>query len=129
MIHTSYFAKEQHIKNAGMVPIAITAKVPDWYEGLVYDKLAPTIDILMEYKRTGDRDRYIERYKAEVLDKLDPYRVWWELKEITGIHYAEDKQGICLMCYEKPDSFCHRHLVAEWLTENRIECQETYIGG
>lgn len=124
MIHTSYFAKEQHIKNAGMVPIAITAKVPEWYTGLVYDKLAPTMDILMEYKRTGDRDRYIERYKTEVLDNLNA--VDGIVMELFALSRGNP---ICLMCYEKPDSFCHRHLVAEWLTENGIECKETFVGG
>ncbi len=123
MIYTSYFAKEQHIKNAGMVPIAITAKVPEWYAGLVYQPLAPTFDILMEYKRTGDRERYIERYKAEVLGKLDPIKVYSKLLALANC------EAVCLMCYEKPDSFCHRHLVAEWFRENGFECNETYIGG
>jgi uncharacterized protein (DUF488 family) len=24
----------------------------------------------------------------------------------------------CLLCYEKPGDFCHRHIVAEWLHNN-----------
>jgi SAM-dependent methyltransferase len=31
---------------------------------------------------------------------------------------------IALICYEKPSDFCHRHLVADWLNENGIECKE-----
>lgn len=122
MIFTSYFAKMQYIEK-DMVPIAITAIVPQWYNGLVYTNLAPTVDILMEYKRTGDRDRYIERYNTEVLDRLDPLEVYSDLM------YLSDSKPVCLVCYEKTDSFCHRHLVADWLTKNGYECKETYIGG
>ena len=31
---------------------------------------------------------------------------------------------IALICYEKPTDFCHRHLVADWLNKNGIECEE-----
>ena len=27
-------------------------------------------------------------------------------------------------CYEKPSDFCHRHLVADWLNKNGVECKE-----
>lgn len=33
-------------------------------------------------------------------------------------------KDIALICYEKPTDFCHRHLVAEWLTTNGIKCDE-----
>ena len=36
----------------------------------------------------------------------------------------DSNKDICLMCYEKPSDFCHRHLVANWLNENGIECKE-----
>lgn len=31
---------------------------------------------------------------------------------------------ICLICYEKPSDFCHRHLVADWLNKNGVKCKE-----
>ena len=31
---------------------------------------------------------------------------------------------IALICYEKPENFCHRHLVAEWLQEAGYQVQE-----
>ena len=33
-------------------------------------------------------------------------------------------KDIALVCYEKPNDFCHRHLVGKWLRENGIECRE-----
>ena len=34
---------------------------------------------------------------------------------------------IALLCYEKPDDFCHRHLVADWLNKNGYKCEEYVI--
>ncbi len=123
MNFTSYFAKLPYLCGSDIVPVAITDKIPEWYAGLTYQKLAPSYDILMEYKITGNRDVYIQRFKNELLSKLNPKTVFNELMILTN------GRPFCLVCYEKPDSFCHRHLVADWLTENGYECKETYLGG
>ena len=44
---TSYFAMMRHFPS-DFEPIAICAKVPSWYHGQVYKKVAPSFDILME---------------------------------------------------------------------------------
>ena len=46
MIYTSYFAKIKELERNNIIPISICAKVPDWYKGLQYKKLAPKIWIL-----------------------------------------------------------------------------------
>ena len=46
---------------------------------------------------------YVENYYKEVLSKLDPVEM---LEKIPN--------GSILLCYEEPDEFCHRHLVAFW---------------
>jgi hypothetical protein len=33
-------------------------------------------------------------------------------------------KDIALVCYEKPEDFCHRHLVAEWLKKFGYCCEE-----
>jgi uncharacterized protein (DUF488 family) len=35
-----------------------------------------------------------------------------ELMNLSG------NKDICLLCYEIPVMFCHRHLVAKWFTEH-----------
>ena len=58
-------------------------------------------------------DEYRHRYRAEVLDKLDPHTVAAELAERAG-------GGVpVLCCFERPHTgtWCHRSLVAEWLAE------------
>ena len=46
-----------------------------------------------------------------------------KLKELT------QSDQIILLCYEKPDDFCHRHLVAQWLTEHGYDTQEIEFDG
>lgn len=117
MIYTSYFAKLKSLPD-NIVPISICAKAPSWYMGLQYKKLAPKYDFFMKWKENHDNDYYIKCFDEQVLDKLDPMRVCRELCSLAK------SNEICLICYEKPTDFCHRHLVANWLTKNGLECKE-----
>lgn len=122
MIYTSYFAKLKSLPD-NIVPISICGKAPAWYKGLQYKKLAPKYDFFMEWKRTHDNDYYIKCFKEQVTDKLVPKNVVNELSEM--IHdLGFDEEDICLICYEKPSDFCHRHLVAKWLKEDGYKCEE-----
>lgn len=123
MIYTSYFANIKNLPD-NVVPISIARKTPDWYEGLTYKKLAPPIELLNTYKNgTIYKDEYIDHFYEEVLNKLDPYTVWMELKHLCE-KSLWSSVDICLVCYEKPENFCHRHLVAEWLNAGGFECRE-----
>ena len=117
MIFTSYFAKLRTLPD-NIIPISICGKAPEWYKGLQYKKLAPKYDFFMKWKENHDNDYYIKCFKEQVLNELNPYEVIDELYNLS-----EDKD-IVLICYEKPDNFCHRHLVREWFNNNGIECKE-----
>lgn len=114
---TGYFAKLKNYQKANLTPISIAAKAPIWYKGDEYKKLAPKWSFYSEWKNgshKGDNDYYIKHFKEEVLDKLDPEQVLKELEGFSGV--SED--NIILLCYEKTGTFCHRHLVADWLNQN-----------
>lgn len=100
---TSNFSKDGHSLDA----VSICRNAPLFFTGRTYKKLAPSYDISSEYKRTGDRERYTERYTNEVLSKLDPQTVYDELGP-----------DAVLLCHENGSIFCHRHLVARWLNKN-----------
>lgn len=117
MIYTSYFAKFKKLP-PNVVPISICCKAPDWYDGLQYKKLAPKYSFFSEWKKNGDNNYYIEHFNDEVLSVLSPQTVYIELMKLSG------GKDIALICYEKPTDFCHRHLVAKWLTINGIKCEE-----
>lgn len=117
MIYTSYFGGLRRLPST-MVPIAICGKVPNWYNGLHYKRLAPKKEFFAEWQKTHDNDFYIQRFYEDVLNHLTVTEVVNELYMM-----AFDKE-ICLICYERPEEFCHRHLVADWLNSNGYDCKE-----
>ena len=102
-MNTSYFAKSSHHPKA----VCIAAKRPRFYKGKIYPKLAPKPWFLYKYKKDGDEDFYTEQYHKEILNKLNPKKVYKEL----------GKDAV-LICWEGSGKFCHRHIVAEWLSIN-----------
>lgn len=116
-IYTSYFAKLSKLP-PDIIPISICGKAPAWYNGLQFKKLAPKYDFFVKWKQDHDNDYYIERFNDEVLKPLNVETVIAELEVLA------DGEDVALICYEKPEDFCHRHLVAAWLDENGVECPE-----
>lgn len=115
MIYTSYFANLKNVKN----PISICAKAPVFYKGPQYKKLAPKYGFFMDWKDgIITNDGYVVEYNKQVLQQLNVDEV---IKELREFYPNED---FTLICYEKPEDFCHRHLVAKWLKENGYETEE-----
>ena len=117
MIYTSYFAKLKSLPE-NIIPISICGKAPDWYNGLQYKKLAPKYEFFMKWKENHNNDYYIKCFNEQVLNKLDPMRVYQELCSLAK------SDEFALICYEKPSDFCHRHLVSEWLKERGFDIEE-----
>lgn len=116
-IYTSYFAR-QHLLPPAVVPISIALYPPKRYRGRRYTKLAPTPEILEKYKAGGAEAEYRIAYRKEVLARIDAKAFVNNLERFFG------NLDVCFLCYEKPDAFCHRHLVAEWLRENGFNVEE-----
>ena len=114
-IHTSYFGALRRLPS-DYIPVAICGRMVFPWNGLRYPKLAPKIGFFTEWKKNHDNDFYIRHFKEEVLSQLDRNKVLEELYAITGGGKVDDK-NVVLVCYERPEEFCHRHLVAEWLSE------------
>ena len=120
-IYTSYFARMKKIPDE-IVRISICGKAPDWYEGIQYKKVAPKYGFFQEWKKNQDNNFYIEHFNAEVLDMLNAESVYRDLDKLSN---GDD---CVLLCYEKSGDFCHRHLVANWLSDNLgIEVKEYYF--
>ena len=113
VIYTSYFANLKRIPK-DIIPVSIARKTPLWFTGRTYKKLAPPYELLQQYKENNNSEFYIQYYKKNVLQRLNPSQV---VDELTS------NGPVVLLCYEK-DDFCHRHLVADWLCENGFVCVE-----
>ena len=69
-------------------------------------ELAPTPEILRDYRKDEDWERYVERFEA-LLDARDIPR---------ALDRASfERAASCLLCAEDEPDFCHRRLVAERL--------------
>ena len=117
MIYTSYFAQLKNIPD-NIVPITICGKAPDWYTGIQYKKLAPKYDFFVKWKQNNDNNYYIKCFIEQVLSKLNAKDVEQELYKLSN------NKDVVLICYEKPENFCHRHIVSAWLNNNIINCTE-----
>lgn len=124
MIYTSYFAKIKTLPE-GVIPISICGKAPSGYKGLQFKELAPKYDFFMQWKVDHDNEHYIKCFNEQVLNQLDCETTVKRLLAMAGNFKGVDYlPSVCLVCYEKPSDFCHRHLVAEWLNQNGFECKE-----
>lgn len=132
MIYTTYFSYLRNLP-PNIIPVSICGKAPEWYHGLQYKKLAPKYYFFMEWKKTHDNEYYIKHFNDEVLALLSITKVLTELQcaipedikiKMQSPFYTSQEWHIALVCYEKPEEFCHRHLVSKWLYENGFECKE-----
>ena len=110
MIYTSYFAKLKDVRDLGITPVSIAQGVPKGIEILSYKKLAPSWALIREYKQSKDTSFYTRIYFETILNKLNQYQVVSELVLLAS------SSDIALFCYEKPEDFCHRHIVSQWLS-------------
>lgn len=118
LLYTTYFANLKKLPK-DIVSISISGKAPDWYNGIQYKKLAPKYDFFMKWKSDHDNNSYIESFNSKVLNFLNVSQV---LADFTSLTNGAPK--VALVCYEKPNDFCHRHLVADWFNQNKITCVE-----
>lgn len=113
-VYSSYYARACKIlPNHRMV--AISFKIPDNFKGEIVRELAPSKKLVYGFKYQGmEEQEYKDTYYCENLSKLNPMEIYNKIK------------GKAILCYCGKDSFCHRHLVIEWL---RQKLGDEYIGG
>lgn len=119
---TGYFSKIGSYKNVGLEPVSISVKSPTFFVGKSYKILAPSEFLLKEFKYGShkyDTEFYTKTFEG-YLNSLSFSKVLSDLTNLVDV--SLDK--VVLLCYEKPSSFCHRHLVAAWFINHGIICKE-----
>jgi len=126
---TSYYGMIPYIPDEYKL-VSISIDIPEYLKNQmdIWDKrLAPNWDLFREYKDSPEdperEKKYVQRFKEEVLTNClitDILKDW------------SDKCGLLetyvLLCYETPDTFCHRHIVSEFLSEKfNIDVQELSV--
>lgn len=112
MLYTSYFAKVKSF-SSDVPTYSIAVSTPFTMKSLPC--VVPSWDLVKRYK-----DGLIEEweYVAEYVTMLDNN----ESDIIRQVSALPD--GAVLCCYEGPGKFCHRHVLAAWLEEHNIKCEE-----
>ena len=118
IIYTTYFNNLINLSD-NIIPISICLKPPYYWRGREYKKLAPKASFFSLYKSTGDINYFTEEFNKQVLNQLNPVEVVSDL--FKGI---PNDCTIALLCYERPNQFCHRQLVAKWLIDNGYKVLE-----
>lgn len=123
-IYTSYYGYLKNIPN-NFLPVSISRRKPNGVNMISFPFLAPTATLLSDFKRMSNKSveeakkMYTSVFKQQ-LSQLNCNAVYQMLKSVS------QGKDIVLCCYEKPDDFCHRHLVAEWFNDNEYEVSEFF---
>lgn len=112
-IYTSYFSAINLLIERGYFNlISIAGTIPEDFPCRKYLKLAPKYVWWKEWHdKHLSNEWYIDKYNETVLSKLNPIEVYLDLTK-------NDTEDAIILCYEEPKKFCHRHLVANWLSNN-----------
>lgn len=106
-LYTSYYDNISNLPD-DLCPISIAGKAHVNFNGIEYKKLAPKLSFWKIWEQTKDNNYYIEKFNELVLSKLNCQQTYNEILNLSNGKIP------CLICYEKPDEFCHRHIVSEW---------------
>ena len=117
MIYTGRFDDVQKYEKAGLIPVSIAGWAPEDYHGIQFKTLAPKYSWWKEWRDQHlSNDWYRVKYQETVLDKLNP--------KVIANRLNSFGKDVVLLCYERPEEFCHRQLVAHWLRSAGIPVYE-----
>ena len=124
-IYTGYYSQMKKYRQMGMIPVSIAYLTPQWYDGEVCFELAPSRTLLKRWKQ-GEitEEEYKEQYTQFLDNDVQWSKVWKKLKQISTKYKNSD---LVLCCFEKSEDFCHRHVLAEYLTDTGIDVVEVPI--
>ena len=117
-IFTSYYANIKNIPD-DYILISISGGITEDIRNVVDmqdTRLAPKKEFFMEYKESEEgpvrEKEYVKQFKGKVLKDLDINEVLKSWSDLFG-----KSQKYVMLCYETPESFCHRQIVAEHIEE------------
>ena len=119
-VYTSYYAKAKDLSENNYLFIRISTSAPKWWKKplLNMPELYPGWELVDGVKRgIIDEEEYTKKY-IEALNKLDRPTIIEKiyLAAINSSSIPErQNRDIILLCYETPDKFCHRHVLADWI--------------
>jgi hypothetical protein len=146
MIYTGYFAQANKYLEAGLILLSIANKCPEGIKAIKIPWLVPGSWIYRWKQKCGQIEKfpielmneYIDKYTKDKLNNLSSETLFEKLLELVNHHDA------ILLCYEKlptgytktivdigdlepGETFCHRHIISDFLRDGGFECREYLI--
>lgn len=111
MIYTSYFGNIKNIPK-DWLKVSISLYPPKGMDILQCKLLAPSAELLAAYKEGKVSDLEYTREYTKQMQSL-PQETKTKLLTSFSKYAYDDTNNLVLLCYEAPNKFCHRHLLAE----------------
>ena len=111
MIYTGYYSKIKEYADSGLTLLSISRTKPEFAKSCIdIPQLFPSNKILWDYKK-GKIDEM--EYTSKYLDQLNELGVDRIIKMIQIFG-----NNVVLLCWESPEKFCHRHILADYINKN-----------
>ena len=111
MIYTGYYSKIKEYADSGLTLLSISRTKPEFAKSCIdIPQLFPSDKILWDYKK-GKIDEM--EYTSKYLDQLNELGVDRIIKMIQIFG-----DNVVLLCWESPEKFCHRHILADYINKN-----------
>lgn len=111
MIYTGYYSKVKEYADSGLILLSISRTKPEFAKSCIdIPQLFPSNKILWDYKK-GKIDEM--EYTSKYLDQLNELGVDRIIKMIQIFG-----DNVVLLCWESPEKFCHRHILADYINKN-----------
>lgn len=110
-VFTSCFRRACALDTNKYLIVSISRFSPRGWKGLRMECLAPSRSLLKDYHEGLSWEKYVDRYRREVLSRVDVRRA---LKLVAMSSMGRD---IVLCCYEDSPEHCHRSLVSQFIFE------------
>ena len=111
MIYTGYYSKIKEYTDSGLTLLSISRTKPEFAKSCIdIPQLFPSDKILWDHKKGKIDDM---EYTSKYLAQLDDIGIDRIIKTIQI--FGDD---VVLLCWESPEKFCHRHILANYINRN-----------
>lgn len=111
MIYTGYYSKIKEYADSGLILLSISRTKPEFAKSCIdIPQLFPSDKILWDHKKGKIDDM---EYTSKYLDQLNELGIDRIIKMIQIFG-----DNVVLLCWESPEKFCHRHILADYINKN-----------
>lgn len=117
-LYTSYFANLKNVQDEKTLFLVVAQFPP---KSFIFTKqiqhvplFAPSKGLLKNMKEgLLSENEYTVIYNKQIVREMIP-----KIEQLVS--YMRKGHDVCLLCYEKPEDFCHRHLLAKFINEKYL---------